>query len=82
MKLNPDFPSAFNFEKTHRPVTVVTHFRVRSVMADDDVIPFGKLNHALEKGLVGDRRRGIVWVIDPKQLRLFGNVWRDRVQVR
>ena len=51
MKLDPDFASAFDFEKAHGPIAVVTHFGISRVMTDDDVILVGKFDYPSEKTL-------------------------------
>ena len=81
MKFDPHFACTFGFQETHRSVIVVSHLRIRRVMADDDIISVGEVDNPVEKILVRHRRRRVVRIIDPKKLGLFGNLHRNRIEV-
>lgn len=60
MEFDTDVFRPIHLEETGRPLPVIENFRVRRVMADDDLVFLGKFHHTLEVVCAHNDGGGIV----------------------
>ena len=71
MKFDSDFFCALDLEKTHGPIAIVTHFGVGGVVADDNVVFVGEIDHSFKELFIRHRSSWIIGIVDPEKLCLF-----------
>src|SRR4030042_1483750 len=67
MELHPDTLSAFRLHKAYRLIAVKSHLRIRSIVANEDVVLPGEFYDLLEKVQSSDSTGGIVGIVNPQE---------------
>ncbi len=81
MELDADVARAVDLEERHRLLAVEVDLGVRGVVADDDLVTLGERDRLAEELARRGRRRRIVRVAEPHQLRGLRDAVGNRRQV-
>ena len=81
VELDPHLAPAGQLEEAGRPIAEVD-LGVGGIVADDDVVPGGEADRLREERARRDRRRGVVRVVEPEELRAPGDVRRHGGEIR
>ena len=81
MHLDPDLIRPVYLQEAEWTITVERDFGVCCIVADNDVMLMGKLNHLLEKCFRRNGGSGVIGIIDEHELGSLSMLGSDSLQV-